>query len=125
MAGLPKKIAISTVALFTVSFVISLPVAASPDLEKGAQVFEDVCAMCHGEQAQGGEDFEAPKLAGQFGWYLRRQLDNFRAGIRGTDPTDENGQVMRPMAIAIPADSIDDVVAYIQTLDANFRERDY
>ncbi len=129
MSRTPGGIAISVVAPITL-FVsallvsISLPASAGPDLKKGAEVFEDVCAMCHGEQGQGGEDFEAPKLAGQFDWYLITQLENFRAGIRGTHADDENGQVMRPMAMAIPEGSIEDVVAYILTLDANYVEED-
>ena len=80
--------------------------------------------MCHGEQAQGGEDFEAPKLAGQHDWYLMLQLQNFRAGIRDTHEDDENGHVMRPMALVLTDENIDDVVTYIMTLDPNFEEEE-
>lgn len=97
---------------------------ADGDIENGAEVFEDVCAMCHGEQAQGGEDFEAPKLAGQHDWYLILQLENFRSGIRGSHEDDENGQLMRPMALALEEKDVADVVAYIMTLDQNFTEED-
>lgn len=97
---------------------------ADGDVEKGAEVFEGVCTMCHGEQAQGGEDFEAPKLAGQYDWYLISQLENFRSGIRGTHEDDDNGHVMRPMALALKDGDVEDVVAYIMTLDPNFVEED-
>ena len=41
------------------------------------------CTTCHGTDGRGNEGIEAPRLAGMEDWYLRRQLENFRAGIRG------------------------------------------
>ncbi|MEC9086505.1 MAG: c-type cytochrome, partial [Pseudomonadota bacterium] len=41
------------------------------------------CTTCHGTDGRGNEGTEAPRLAGMEDWYLRRQLENFRAGIRG------------------------------------------
>lgn len=90
--------------------------AGAGPLAKGAEVYE-TCAICHGPNAGGGEDFEAPKLAGQYDWYLKTQLRNFRAGIRGTHDDDDNGQIMRPMAEELSDEDIDNVVAYILTLD--------
>lgn len=76
-----------------------------------------VCAVCHGPAGAGNPDTQAPRLAGQHGWYLERQLRNFRAGLRGADPGDTNGNVMRPMAQGLPSDAaVGDVVAYIKTL---------
>jgi cytochrome c553 len=110
--------------IFPVLLIIAGNTLAEGNIENGAEVFEGVCTMCHGEQAQGGEDFEAPKLAGQHDWYLIAQLENFRAGIRGTHEGDDNGQVMRPMALALKEGDVEDVVAYIMTLDPNFVEED-
>ncbi len=92
---------------------------ASADLARGKEVFE-VCEVCHGEQGQGNEGFESPKLAGQRQWYLLKQLSNFKAGIRGTHPDDENGQVMRPQAVILSDEDIESVVDYILTLDPDF-----
>ena len=39
------------------------------------------CTTCHGTDGKGNEGVEAPRLAGMEDWYLRRQLENFRAGI--------------------------------------------
>ena len=97
---------------------------ADRNLDRGAELFNDICTICHGEQAQGGEDFEAPKLAGQHDWYLTLQLKYFRTGIRGTHDDDENGQVMRPMVLTLTDENIEDVVSYIATLDPNFVEED-
>jgi cytochrome c oxidase subunit 2 len=75
-----------------------------------------VCSACHGAQAQGNQSLNAPKLAGQPGWYLRKQLLNFKHGVRGGAPGDAIASQM--MAAAAPLDdaTIDDVVAYIGTL---------
>lgn len=84
--------------------------------ERGENVFDD-CSICHGDEAEGGEDYGAPKLAGQLDWYLVRQLQNFRAGSRGTHEGDEYGPVMQPMAADLEDQDIIDVVAYIMTLE--------
>jgi cytochrome c oxidase subunit 2 len=110
--------------ILPVLLLVAFSALADGNIENGAEVFEGVCTMCCGEQAQGGEDFEAPKLAGQHDWYLIAQLENFRSGIRGTHVGDDNGHVMRPMALALKEGDVEDVVAYIMTLDPNFVEED-
>jgi cytochrome c oxidase subunit 2 len=79
-----------------------------------------VCSACHGLQAEGNPALNAPKLSGQGGWYLRRQLKNFKAGARGTHDKDVYGKQMAPMAATLADDAaIDNVVAYIETLPDN------
>ena len=58
-----------------------------------------------------------PRLSGQHDWYLVRQLQNFKSGIRGGDSKDAFGAQMRPMA-ALLADeqAMKDIAAYIATL---------
>jgi cytochrome c oxidase subunit 2 len=76
-----------------------------------------VCSACHGQQAEGNKDLNAPKLAGQAGWYLARQLKNFKSGVRGADDKDVFGKQMAPMAATLPDDAaIANVVAYIASL---------
>ena len=87
-------------------------------VSRGEEVYDD-CSICHGDDAEGGEDYGAPKLAGQLDWYLIRQLKNFRGEIRGTHEDDEFGPVMQPMATDLDDQAIEDVVAYIMTLDAS------
>ncbi len=93
-------------------------VADDAALTRGEEVYDD-CSICHGDDAEGGEDYGAPKLAGQLDWYLIRQLQNFRDEARGTNEGDEYGPVMQPMATDLDDQAIDDVVAYIMTLDAS------
>ncbi len=75
------------------------------------------CAACHGAQGEGNQALNAPKLSGQDGWYLRRQLAHFKHGRRGGDERDVNGKVMAQMTATLAdEESIDHVVAYIGTL---------
>src|SRR3990172_10193222 len=64
-----------------------------------------VCAACHGAQAEGNTALNAPKLSGQGGWDLARQLKNFKDGARGTDEKDVYGKQMAPMAATLANDA--------------------
>ena len=75
-----------------------------------------VCASCHGQQGEGNKQLNAPKLAGQEAWYMRRQLEYFKSGVRGTDPGDTFGMAMGPMANTLAdAAAVENVIAYIET----------
>ena len=92
-------------------------IAAQPvaDVAAGQAVFA-VCTACHGANAEGNQSLNAPKLAGQPGWYLTRQLRNFQHGLRGGAPGDEIASQMKAIATPLDAAAIDNVVAYIATL---------
>ena len=84
----------------------------------GARRFT-VCAYCHGANGQGIQAMNAPRLAGISDWYLEHQIRNFKRGIRGEHPEDYYGKQMGFMGRIFQTDqSINDVVAYINTLDA-------
>jgi cytochrome c oxidase subunit II len=92
-------------------------IAAHPaaDVTAGRAAFA-TCTACHGASAEGNQSLHAPKLAGQAGWYLTRQLRNFKHGIRGGAPGDEIASQMKAMSTPLDATTIDNVVAYIVTL---------
>ncbi|MFZ1623196.1 MAG: c-type cytochrome [Gammaproteobacteria bacterium] len=78
-----------------------------------------VCVACHGPNAEGSVAMNAPMLAGQEPWYLKRQLEAFKSGQRGTAHGDIYGMQMRPMATTIPdAATEDKLVAWIASLPA-------
>ena len=86
------------------------------DIKKGKSAYA-VCATCHGANGQGNEALNAPKIAGLPDWYVERQLNNFKRGIRGVHPKDIYGQQMRPMAIALLNDeAVRDMTVYVATL---------
>jgi len=73
-----------------------------------------VCATCHGQQGEGVAAMNAPKLAGQSAWYLKRQIMNYKRGLRGTDPGDTFGQQMIGMVATLADEqAVDNVVAHI------------
>ena len=98
--------------LVTVGFA---PVGLSAgDAAKGIALY-NICAACHGANAEGTAALNAPANAGQDPWYMTRQLKNFKAGIRGAPPDDTFGG-----SLTIPVPQILQVVvlAAVATLVA-------
>ena len=86
------------------------------DPEAGKALFA-ACTACHGAQGEGNRDLNAPKLSGQSGWYLARQLHSFKSGLRGWHEQDVFAKQMQPFAqMLADEDAINNVVAYIKTL---------
>ena len=76
-----------------------------------------VCTACHGAQGEGLQALNAPKIAGQEDWYMRRQIANYINGVRGADARDIFGLQMRPMATILANEAVlENVIAYIRTL---------
>lgn len=59
------------------------------------------CTVCHGAHGNGNVAIRAPKISGMEPWYLRRQLEAFRAGMRGTHPDDSAGHEMQPIGVRL------------------------
>ena len=111
------KTLIRSVLFLLVTVGIGPVALAAGDAAKGKTLY-NICAACHGANAEGTAALNAPANAGQDPWYMTRQLKNFRAGIRGAHPDDTFGAQMRPMAMVLTGDQdIEDVVAYITSLD--------
>ena len=87
------------------------------DVNAGKKAFEP-CIACHGEKGEGSKSLNAPRLSNQHDWYIVRQVQNYKAGIRGSHPKDISGAQMRPMAQLLTTDEqINDVAAYLATLE--------
>ena len=92
---------------------------ADGDAGAGAAAYA-VCAACHGQQGEGLQALNAPKIAGQEAWYIARQIRNYQGGLRGTHENDIYGRQMAPMAATLTTDeSIANVIAHIQTFPDN------
>jgi cytochrome c553 len=102
-----KRVVFGTIALMMAALAgaDSAPVAEQTDY-----VF---CTVCHGAQGNGNPAINAPKIAGIEPWYLRQQLVSFRAGTRGTKPTDVPGMEMQPVGVELDDAEIDAVIAYV------------
>ncbi len=63
------------------------PAPAAGDAVRGEAEFA-VCAVCHGDQGEGFEEYGAPRIGGQEDWYVVTSLNNFRKGLRARDNCD-------------------------------------
>jgi cytochrome c oxidase subunit 2 len=89
----------------------------SGNLSNGERLYA-TCAGCHGRNGQGVWSTYAPRLSGMHDWYLARQLNNFKQGVRGTHPADTPGKQMAMLSIMLRDEqAVNDVVAYINTLE--------
>ncbi len=116
-AMLQDDVAIKNVVAYIDS--LSAPTPSSTfegDPEHGKSLYV-TCGSCHGKQGQGKFSLGAPKLAGMQDWYLKRQINNFKTGLRGVHKKDNYGSQMILMARMLSSDeAVDDVVSYINTL---------
>ncbi|MCH7600626.1 MAG: cytochrome c [Myxococcales bacterium] len=104
--------------------VAAMPVAepapslTGGDAADGKAIYTATCVACHGADGAGNQGMlGAAPLNRSSDWYLFRQVENFRAGVRGARPGDQGGALMRPMVLNLADEqAIKDVVAYIMTL---------
>lgn len=100
-----------------IAIIFSTYSVAAGDIVKGEQLYKS-CVSCHGDKAQGNDELNAPTLAGQYQWYLARQLQNFKDGKRGAKANDQSGQQMVAMANLLADEAaIKNVSAYLASLD--------
>lgn len=78
--GLLKQTEISEVADYVRS-LSGLSVDPKADLQAGATVFQDNCAVCHGEDAKGNQELGAPNLTDQI-WLYGSDKATIMAGIQ-------------------------------------------
>lgn len=87
---------------------------ATPSAAAGQQAYA-ACAACHGQGGEGNQALNAPKLAGLQSWYVERQLNYFKTGVRGGQG-DTAGAMMAPMAMGLDDNTISNLSAYIASL---------
>jgi cytochrome c oxidase subunit 2 len=122
MAPMSKTLANEEAVKAVVAYIRTLPgkkpeLTVEGDVDKGKEYYNMICAACHGNRAQGNEPLHSPALLGTNDWYLLRQTNNFRLGIRGTHEQDTYGSQMHTIAKDIPdEETARNIVAYINTL---------
>jgi cytochrome c oxidase subunit 2 len=70
----------------------ALPAAVAAAASLGAAAMWATCATCHGVKGEGSQGMSAPSLVNQNVWYLKRQLQHFRSGLRGAVTGDTQGR---------------------------------
>lgn len=103
-------------------YVASMPTAKPRPTLKGGDpgrgaLYYKPCEACHGANGEGQQALNAPSLNHSQDWYLFKQLQHFKKGIRGTREGDVYGAQMSAMITSLPDEqAMLDVVAYIQKL---------
>ena len=92
-------------------------ILARANIANGENLYQ-LCAACHGAQAEGNKAMQSPRLDILDAPYLVRQLQHYRDGLRGYHPDDDAG---RNMAAIMQGETgldknIIDVTAYILSL---------
>jgi cytochrome c oxidase subunit 2 len=98
-ATLPDDAAVARVAAYVAGLPKPIPwPTVGADLRNGNNLYQGKCGACHGTQAEGNVSLSTPRLAGLDAAYLRRQYQNFAAGVRGAQPQDRYGKQMAMMS---------------------------
>ena len=106
------------VAAYVATLPVRKPAATlgGGDATRGATHYV-VCQACHGAAGEGVAATNAPPLANQSDWYLLSSIQRFKGGVRGSNPADSNGAVMRGMAnILQDEQAMKDVIAHVTSL---------
>ena len=78
------------------------------ELKNGKKLYAK-CIVCHGKYGEGKPAQKAPKIAGQYAWYLEEQVVNIQKGIRVN-------KVMMPYVKNLSPQDISDISAYVAKL---------
>lgn len=112
---------VDNVSAYVASLPTPVPVATleGGDLGRGEKLYAP-CAACHGQAGEGVPATHGAPLAGLSDWYLYRSIEKFKVGIRGSDPRDTDGAIMRGMALILVDDqAMKDVISHIMSFSAN------
>ena len=82
------------------------------DKDQGKLLYAQ-CVACHGERAEGRPELKSPPLNTLEDWYHLDQLRKFKSGLRGYDPRDTEGVVMRAAMAAVDPKVFRDIVRYV------------
>ena len=80
----------------------------TPELKSGHETFKK-CMVCHGKDAHGKKSQNAPRLAGQYNWYIESSIYAMKSGER-------LNKVMEPFIKKLSDQEIKDVALYISKL---------
>ena len=78
------------------------------DRARGAALFAEHCAACHGANGEGSDALFASRLCGQYPGYLERRLAEAAAGSRG-----DADAIMQGVVGAVPAEDLPPIVAWL------------
>lgn len=101
-----------------ISLILILASFANHSLAQSGEESYQQCIACHGQSGEGNEQLNSPALAGQFDWYLTRQINNFKNDLRGAHKDDTLGMQMAAIAKPLNNKEVPELVKYIASLPA-------
>ena len=75
---------------------------------RGASLYAQHCASCHGAAAEGQDGIFASRLCGQYAGYLNRRLDEAARGSRG-----DADAIMQGVVDLVPSNALPLIVAFL------------
>ncbi len=80
----------------------------TPELVSGNKIYGK-CIACHGKNGEGKTSQKAPRIAGQFDWYIEKQLIDMKNG-------DRINELMVPIVKALSPEDMKNVALYVSKL---------
>lgn len=78
------------------------------ELVRGHKLYSK-CISCHGKGGEGKASQKAPFIGGQFDWYIEKQVNDMKSGVR-------SNPVMEPFIKGLSAQDVKDLAAYVSKL---------
>lgn len=110
----------NSVKLIFASLVMAgITLNAFADNPEAGKALYSSCVACHGDQGQGNQAMNAPRLNYLEPVYIAAQLSKFRSGVRGGTGSTATAMQMAPMAAMLADEqAVADVAAYISSLES-------
>lgn len=106
--------------IFASLVMAGITLNASADSAEAGKPHYATCVACHGDQGQGNQAMNAPRLSHLEPVYIAAQLSKFRSGVRGGAGATATAMQMAPMAAMLPDDqAVADVATYISSLESS------
>ena len=86
--------------LMTITVLVFASSAEAADAAKGAKLYSS-CISCHRKNGSGDESKRAPRLAGQYDWYIVTSLNDYKKGARRHPSMSLSEQDMQDLAAHI------------------------
>ncbi|GAB4016256.1 MAG: hypothetical protein Fur0010_15930 [Bdellovibrio sp.] len=80
----------------------------TPELQRGSELYKK-CIACHGVAGEGKKAQNAPKIGGQYDWYVTLQINNMKNKVR-------INKVMDPYVSRLSEQDMKDLGTYISKL---------
>lgn len=90
-------------------FPTLLLLLSSPLFANQGEALYKQCILCHGANGEGKPSEKAPQIAGQFDWYIKKAINDFKSGAR-------KNPVMLPYIKNLSPSDIDQLAKYISQL---------